>query len=522
VNWSSLRQLTRSGSFGASLFVALLAGAFNVFAFAPFHLWPLQIVSLALIFLLVIRRSEDWSSRQIAFLGLSYGFGWLFFGVSWLLIALTRYGGLPIWLSFIALALLAAFLACYSALALAAGHQLLKRWKLSDAHVLLLVLPALWALSEWLRGWLLTGFPWLVSGYAHTGSPFSGYASLIGVYGIGWVSALAAGAVALAIIKRSMLVRMLVLLIALVVVGLALRQVQWTQAIGKPLTVRLLQGNVDQNMKFDMDHINESLTLYRDMILAETADLIATPETALPLLSSQLPPDYLASLKQFSQTNQSHLIVGLAVNDGENLYSNSVVGFSGGDKQEDYRYDKHHLVPFGEFIPYGFHWFVQMMKIPLGDFSSAGLMQVPMRVKDQFVLPNICYEDLFGEEIAAQLAWQAGSKTGAATILMNASNLAWYGDSIAIPQHLQISQMRVLETGRPMLRTTNTGATAIISGSGEIIAQLKPLSRGTLSASVQGMGGLTPYIVMGNKGVILLALLALILAYILARKNRQG
>ena len=518
VSLSVLPSLTRSLSWRTSMMLGLVAGCLNILSFAPFNIWPLQLISLALIFLLVVQR-DDWSIRQIALIGASYGFGCLFLGISWLVIAMWRYGDVPLALSIMALALLAAYLALFSAGMLAIGHWLQQRWTLSVTLSLLLVFPALWALSEWLRGSMLTGFSWLASGYAHTGSPLAGYAAVIGVYGIGWVSAVIAGAIALVLLRRTAWIKLSILVGLLLVFGMVLRQHAWTHDHGEPITVRLLQGNVDQGIKFEIEHVNESLALYHEMILAAPADLIAAPETALPLLSSQLPVDYLPSLNDFAQRSNSGLVVGLGVHDGENRYSNSVLGFGREYATQPYRYDKHHLVPLGEFVPFGFHWFIQMMKIPLGDFSSAGILQAPMRVKDQLVLPNICYEDLFGEEIAQQLAAQASSTGGAATILLNVSNLAWYGDSIAIPQHLQISKMRVLETGRPMLRATNTGATAVISAHGEIVAQLKPLTRDTLSATVQGTSGLTPYILWGNLSVIMLALVSLLLAFGIAKRS---
>lgn len=510
--------LSRAYSWRASMLLALVAGCLNILSFAPFHIWPLQFVSLALIFLLAVRR-DDWSIRQVALIGASYGFGCLFFGISWLVIAMWRYGDVPLALSIMALALLAAYLALFSAWMLAVGHWLRLHWKLPASATLLLVFPALWTLSEWLRGWMLTGFPWLASGYAHTYSPLAGYAAIIGVYGIGWISAVIAGAMTLVLLQRTAWLKMSVLVGALLLLGLVLRQHAWTHNHGEPITVRLLQGNVDQGIKFDIEHVNESLALYHEMITAASADLIAAPETALPLLSSQLPADYLPHLNDFAQRSNSRLVVGLGVHDGENRYSNSVLGFASEYATQAYRYDKHHLVPFGEFVPLGFHWFVQLMKIPLGDFASAGILQAPMQVKDQLILPNICYEDLFGEEIARQLAAQVSSKGGVATILLNVSNLAWYGDSIAIPQHLQISQMRVLETGRPMLRSTNTGATAVINAQGEIVAQLTPLTRGALSARVQGMSGVTPYILWGNLSVIMLALLSLLFAFGIAKRR---
>lgn len=513
-----LPALLGSLSRRSSILVALLAGALNVLSFAPFHIWPLQILSLALLFLLALQDGNS-SLRRSAVLGWAYGFGVMFFGISWLIILMTRYNDLPLWLSLIGMALLAGYLALFAASAMAIVWYLRRRWELSGAITLLLVVPAIWALSEWLRGWLLTGFPWLVSGYAHTLSPLAGYAAVLGVYGLGWISAIISGALALLMLQRQSWKKISAFIALLLITGMLLGQYAWTWPHGQPITVRLLQGNVDQGLKFDLARVQESLALYHDMIVATPADLIATPETALPMLSSQLPPGYLPRLNAFAQESNSHLIVGVLAHDGDNLYANSVLGFGSEYTAQSYRYDKHHLVPFGEFIPFGFRWFINMMKIPFGELTSGAKVPQAMQVKDQLILPNICYETLFGEEIAQQLRSQASGKNGAATILLNVSNMSWYGDSIAMPQHLQISQMRVLETGRAMLQATNTGATAFINAQGKIVVQLKPLTKDSLSATVQGTTGMTPYIRFGNVTVIALALLSLLLAYGLSKRR---
>ncbi|WP_422946762.1 apolipoprotein N-acyltransferase [Undibacterium sp. Ren11W] len=493
--------------------MALLAGCLNVLSFAPFHFWPLECLGLALLFFVAIQ-SKEYTLLRVALLGWSYGFGAMFCGISWLIILMTRYNDLPLWLSLIGLALLASYLAIFAAIAMLLGTYLQRRWKLSAAITLLMVFPAIWAISEWLRGWVLTGFPWLASGYAHTASPLAGYAAVLGVYGVGWISAVIAASVAVTVVQPKVWKQMFALIVLLLVIGAGLRQYAWTQPTGQTISVRLLQGNVDQNLKFDMEHVNESLRLYHDMIVAEPADLIATPETALPLPSSQLPIEYLPSLNAFTQASHSRLLLGLVTHDGPKQYSNSALGFGHEYQTQAFRYDKHHLVPFGEFIPFGFRWFINMMKIPFGELSTRAELPQAMQVKDQYVLPNICYESLFGEEISQQLRMQSDGKNAVASILLNMSNLAWYGDSIAIPQHLQISQMRSLETGRPMLQATNTGATAVINAKGEVIAQIASQSRGTLSAQVQGMRGVTPYILYGNASILALASLSLLLAFL--------
>ncbi|WP_343585552.1 apolipoprotein N-acyltransferase [Herbaspirillum sp.] len=506
----------------AALLLPVLAGAANVFAFAPFKLWPLQVIALAWLFHQTIAAPAA-TTRRHFLQGWLYGFGWAAAGVHWLYISMHDYGGMPAWMAALAVALLALYLGLYAGGAVALAGLLRRHWSSSSLIMGLLMLPALWALSEWVRGWIFTGFPWLVSGYAHTAGPLAGFAAVGGVYGVGWIAALAAGALALLWqglgrkggIGGALRIGVpLATLLALGALGLLLRQVAWTTPQGEPISVRLLQGNIPQEMKFSNDALVSTLTMYEQMITAEPADLIATPETAIPLLPQQLPPDYLARLVRFAQTSGSHLALGIPLSDAPMQYANSVLGFGPetGSAASPYRYDKHHLVPFGEFIPLGFRWFVDMMHIPLGDMTRGAPVQPPFAVGGQWVLPNICYEDLFGEEIAGQLrdAYRAGQPQ--ASVLLNLSNIAWFGNSIALPQHLQISQMRTLETGRPMLRATNTGATAVILPGGAL-QELAPYTRGTLAAKVQGYAGQTPYVLLGNKLAVGLALLMLLVAW---------
>jgi len=275
---------------------------------------------------------------------------------------------------------------------------------------------------------------------------------------------------------------------------------------------------VPQEMKFSASQLQASLALYQQMIAEAPADLIVTPETALPVLPDHLPSGYLDQLAAFTQTTDSQLLIGLPWTTAPGIYLNSVLGMAQGNAQA-YRYDKHHLVPFGEFIPPGARWFVDLMTIPLGDFGRGDLVQPAFRVKDQWVLPNVCYEDLFGEEIAAQLSAAADRNAPVPSLLLNVSNIAWFGDTIALPQHLQISQMRSLETGRPMLRATNTGMTAVIDERGRISAQLPAYTRGSLAVTVQGTRDMTPYTRLGNTLPVGLALMLLMA---LALKSRRA
>jgi apolipoprotein N-acyltransferase len=481
-----------------AIVVAALAGGLSLFSFEPFGWWPLQFVLLAYFFYQVGMGS---SVRRATFIGWAFGFGWSVAGMYWLFIAMNRYGGLAAPLAALGVVLLGLYMGLFGAFAAGVAAWLRKRWSLPVPAFLLLVLPVCWGVSEWLRGWVFTGFPWAASGYAHVAAPLGGFAPILGVYGIGVLVAMGAGCLTMLTQRRKL--PALGLLAALLLAGWGLQHVVWTTPVGKPLTVRLLQGNIRQDEKFDAAHLGEILVRYRDMMTAAPADLIAAPETAIPVFPNQLPPDYLQTFRDYAARTGSAFMFGIPLADSMTVYANSVAGI--GPQGQSYRYDKQHLVPFGEFIPTGFRWFTDLMQIPLGDFTRGPAVQAPFGVKDQRVLPNVCYEDVFGEEIAKNLR----SEARPATILLNVSNLAWYGESTAIPQHLQISRMRTLETGRPMLRATNDGATAIIDGRGNVTALLPFYRQGTLAATVQGMAGSTPYIRFGN--LLFLALGALLL-----------
>jgi apolipoprotein N-acyltransferase len=504
---------------------ALAAGGLTVFSLAPVGLWPLQILCVGVLAALL---GPTMRHRRAFLLGWCYAFASTTAATYWLYTSLHTFGGMAAPIAAAAVLVLAAAMAIYGGLAAAGLSWLAQRIDAGRGLKLLVLFPACWMLQEWLRGWLFTGFPWASSGYAHASGALSGYAAIIGVYGLGGLAAMLGAC--LALLRRTKLPALLVL--AVLLAGFGLRQIEWTEAHGKPVTVRLLQGNVPQEMKFAPEQVQATLTLYENMIRSASADLIATPETALPLLLQQLPEDYLPRLQDYAEESGSNILVGVPVSDSPREYANSILGMrpSGrafDDKPGDgarslYRYDKHHLVPFGEFIPTGARWFVNLMSIPLGDFTRGALLQAPFAVRDQLVMPNICYEDLFGEEIADQIAAPYLAGTPQPTILLNVSNIAWFGDSIALPQHLQISQMRTLETGRPMLRATNTGATAIIDGHGRIVSQLKPYTRGTLAAEVQGMSGWTPYILMGNTLPVGAACAVLAALWLLRRGRARG
>ena len=493
----------------AALAAALCAGAAMVLTFAPFGWWWLQPWLLAVLFTLW----RGATPRRAACLGFVFGLGWFGAGVSWVYVSLHDVGGMPAAVATLAVLLFASILAGYTALA---GYAQARATQHSRWVHACLILPAAFTFTEWLRGWVFTGFPWIAPGYAHSDGPLAGYAPLTGVHGLTFLAVLAASLVAQGfggIILRKPLVQAIlwpaVSLTFLCAAGLGLRTLEWTQPFKQPLTVSLLQGNVAQELKFVPGRFESTLDAYERLALTYPADLVVLPETALPRMLHTLPRDYLQRLDAWASARGATLITGVPRAERDNhgakhaeaRYFNSAITLG---RDAGQGYDKSHLVPFGEFIPFGFRWFVALMNMPLGDFTSGTAAQQPVAVGAQHVAINICYEDLFGEEIIRQLP--------AATLLLNLSNVAWFGDSLAPHQHLQASRLRALETGRVMLRATNTGATAVIDHQGRVTQALPFFAAGGLTATVQGRSGATPYTHTGNWPVIMLCACVLLWA----------
>jgi apolipoprotein N-acyltransferase len=316
-----------------------------------------------------------------------------------------------------------------------------------------------------------------------------------------------------------------VLALAFAFIGLALGHIQWSTSAGSPLVVRLIQGNVDQGVKFTPDHlykiIQEHLRLAATPVPAGSPQpqVVLLPETVMAVFQHQIAPAAWQAWIDIAKAQRSTLLIGSALYDVKTgAYTNSVIGIDGDTTVQQLsnatmaqRYDKSHLVPFGEFVPFGFRWFVNLMSIPLGDFTRGTSKQKPFAIDGQRLAPNICYEDIFGEELLPAvrgIPGTPGTQDGA-TILANFSNLAWFGDSWALRQHWQMSRLRAIETSRPMLRATNTGATGVIDHRGRDIAQLPPNRVGVLDTTIQGQQGLTPYVRLGNGLILGLSVLIL-------------
>lgn len=488
---------------------ALGLGAFTVTGYAPFDYFLIPALTLAGLFMLVLRQSSATRAMLLAF---CFGLGMFGMGTSWIYISLHTYGGMPP-----IAATLATFLFCaYLSLFLAFFGGICWRFRYSGFSFHALFVPAAWVATEWMRGTLLTGFPWLAIGYSQVaGSFLAGYAPVVGVYGVSGVVALSAAMlVSLLTAKQSSRIRPVAILVLTWATGACLQQIGWTTPQAAPFRVALLQGNIPQDLKWQPDQLNDTLDTYYSLAKQSDASLVVMPETALPLYHDQLPTAYAGKLKDLATTKRAEFIVGIPERipgkDGP-TYFNSAVSI-GASANHSYR--KQHLVPFGEYIPAKplLAWVLNVLHIPLTDMSPGEAMQPPMLLAVGKVAINICFEDVFGEEII-----QAAPD---ANLLVNLSNLAWFGNSLALPQHLQIAQTRALETGRYMLRATNTGMTAIINERGQVLAHAKPHDRTVLTGMAQGFTGSTPYATIGNAPILIWTALGLLLGFRMRARTR--
>jgi apolipoprotein N-acyltransferase len=480
--------------------IAFLGGAATVFAFAPFELHPLAFLTFALLIHLWVQAPP----RRCAWTGFWFGLGFFGAGVSWVYVSLHQFGGMPAPLAVFATAVLCAFLALFPA----AAGWLQARVPAGAAVRACVLIPAAWVLFEWLRGWILTGFPWLAVGYGAAGWPLQGYAPLGGVYALSFITLSVAGLLWLIVRQKPKLVFAAIAL-TVVLAGEALRHVQWTAPAGEPVTTALLQGNIEQEMKFRPERYARILETYATLAEATQARLIVFPETAVPGFFDRVDPAYLRRLDAAAKRNDGDLLLGVPYRRGRNEYYNSVLTLGTSPAQA---YHKVHLVPFGEFVPPGFRWTLDLLSIPLSDFSRGALAQPPLEVAGQRVAVNVCYEDAFGHEIAR--------RAPEATLLVNVSNVAWFGDSLAPAQHLQIARLRAIETGRMHLAATNTGITAAIDRDGRVLKRLPQFAEARLEIAAQGYSGATPYVRLHDWPIILGSLGILAIFIIRARLTR--
>jgi apolipoprotein N-acyltransferase len=475
----------------ARLIAAFAAGAIFNLGFAPFGWWPLALVAPAALFALI----RGLPPRRAGWTGASFGLGLFAFGTYWLYTCLHVFGLVPVWLTLLLQTVLVAAMSLYVAALCYLSNRF---WLKPGATRDWLVLPALWVLLEWLRGWLLSGFPWLSTGYAMIDSPLAGWAPLLGVYGVTWAAVLISVAInvvfmpALVPARRALALAVIALSFA---VPASLKNVHWTHPSGPPVPIAAVQGAVPQDQKWQAN--NRELTMQRYLKLtgeAWGARLITWPEASLPVLSIEI-PDYLHRLKEMGVAHDADFAIGLVdYRPATKQYFNGILVMS---RAGDGWYYKRHLVPFGEYFPvpaFVRSW-LRLMSLPYDDFTAGSSRQPILSAAGEKLGLSICYEDAFGS-LQREALRQA-------TLLINVTNNAWYGDSTAPHQHLQIARMRALEAGRFLVRAANDGITAVIEPEGRLVGRLPQFQQAVLRANVQPMIGLTPYARVGNYPVVI-------------------
>ena len=488
-----------------SRLICFILGCLTTLGFAPFGLsFLIPILLLPVLFVCVTVAPRDAAGHSFW-----YGFGLFLTGTYWLYISVVGFGQAPVWLAVVLVLGLTIVLSFFVFFA----GWLTSRFTQGEPLQLLAIAPAVWVLFEWLRGWVLTGFPWLAFGYANVDSAFGAYAPVVGVYGVSFVVVLTASAM-LAVIMSRGVHRWIaaVFVLAPWVLGVALESVDWTETAGKPIRITILQAGIPQDQKWLIEQKQATLDYYRDQTrIARNSEIVIWPEVAIPSLMSR-ETAFLSQLQSDARESGQMILFGILEDKearGGSLIYNSVIALDG-ERRQAYR--KRHLVPFGEYfpVPAKVREWMRMMNLPYSDLT-AGEDYPPLieTAGGQRLAVAICYEDAYSTEFLYALP--------AAGILVNVSNDAWFGDSIAPHQHLQIARMLSMEFGRPTVRSTNTGISAFISHSGEVLKTGPQFRAATLTAGVTPRKGTTPYVRLGNKPVIGLSLALLAFFWLRAR-----
>ena len=486
------------------LLISTVLGSLLPLAFAPFGIWPIAIVVPAILFVLLDR---DMPFKRLCLHGFLFGSGYFGFGIYWTYNSLHDFGQAPPIVAIFISGLLIGVLALFPVMILCAWQWC--KQQIGDKAIWLL--PLLWFAFEWIRGWVLTGMPWLSLGYAFTDSPLSGFAPLIGVYGISALSILMSVALIKTFKQKQYAAIVLVLLVP--ATGYILQTIDWTDQEGEPLDIAMVQGNIPQEIKWQYEQRQNIFNIYwRETNQHWESDLIVWPETALPGRSESIQTSILAPLAKAASEKGSHILTGVIVSDSANKrFYNSMVLLG----ENRAAYHKRHLVMFGEYYPMrGLLDFLRTwVNIPYSDLAPGPDDQALMSVKGVKLGVSICFENVFSRSILLDIP--------EANILVNASNDAWFGDSLAPHQHLQIAQMRAIETGRPMVRSTNTGISAFIDSRGKIIQRSEQFKTLTLTQAVQGRSGVTPFYYFAKVQRFIAFFIVLTLLIAVIRKRRQ-
>lgn len=490
-------------------FGALLSGALGVLAFSPFDLWPLALVSLLGLFLATQSATPAVAARR----GFAWALGLFLPGLWWIHVSMTMFGGLPLPAAFFLVALLAAYLSLYTAAACWLGQRLVP----SPALRVLLVLPALLVAADWLRGWVMTGFPWLWFGYSQLEGPLAGLAPVLGVQGISWLLCFSAGALWL-LGRRRWWPGLAALTLWTAVLGLG--QIQWVSPT-QSSRFALVQGNIEQSLKWIPGQLELSLERHLGLTLPEQdADLVIWPESALPSSEQHLAP-WLNEVDALMRERGQSLLTGIVSRPGDGEVYNAVIAL--GQSPVPYgpghgnRYYKQQLVPIGEFVPFGdlLRPLAPFFDLPMSSFSRGEPEQPDLDAAGRHFSVAICYEVAFPGLVRANMKPDTD-------YLLTVSNDTWFGQSIGPWQHQQIARMRALELGRPLIRATNNGVTLVTDEKGRITASLPQFEPGVLRAEVTGMTGLTPYARFGSAPLVAWLALSLLLAGAYGRRRQPA
>lgn len=483
--------------------LAVVAGASLPLAFAPFAVFPIAVLSPAVLFLLW----RDLTPARAWGRGLLFGIGLFGVGISWINNSFYQFGGIPLPAS---VALTFGFVCGMALYPASLGWLLARIFPQTSAVKCFLILPSSWVLMEWLRGWLFTGFPWLTLGYSQIDSPLRGFAPVFGVYGVSWVTLFIASTCTYFWHARRHFLPISLVIITLVSSGWGLSQVTWHYPVSHSLKVALVQGNIPQEFKWMSGFQITSVQRYFNLSqFHHDADLIIWPETAIPAFHHQV-TGFLEFLNVEHTKNGTDFLIGIPVmNPERTAYFNGIMSIS----HKPGFYFKRHLVPFGEYIPLQgiLGNILKLLDVPMSEFSAGTADQPNLQVAGQPVGLSICYEDVFGELLRSSLP--------EATLLVNVSNDAWFSGTLAPPQHLEIARMRALESGRYLLRATNTGISAVIDARGHIVAQSESSKIDVIRATAQPYQGTTPYIATGDIVVILLSLLCILIGIFLKKRR---
>lgn len=485
--------------------ISFLFGTIGTLAFSPFDYWIIAFVSaFGLVWSATLsqRKTALWAT-------FAWSIGYFGIGVNWIHVSMIQFGGVPVVISYLAVLLLACYLALYNLLFTWGVHK----FKLKNPFVL----ASLFTGTEYLRSIVLTGFPWLQLGYSQVDSPFAHIAPIFGVEGVTFFIIVIATYLVQFILQENRKIKPLATFTLLIAVAFATRFANFWQidAEKQPLTVSLVQGNIEQKMKWDPAHFDYSVQTYVDLIrpLLGKSEVIILPESAIPALENQISP-LLSSMQNASAESQSDIIIGTLYQDNQNQLFNSALLLNEQpyDAEQAPRYKKHHLVPFGEYVPFGsvLDWMREVFILPI-NLSQGEFVQPALQTKNTRFNLAICYEIIFGDQV------QQNQKNHNSDYLLTITNDAWFGTSIGPWQHFQMARMRALELGKPLLRSANTGITAIVDANGKVVHQLPQFEKGVLTAQVPPVISKTPFSLWGN--TVLYSLSALIVTLAVMRRK---